>query len=118
MSRLRSVVGAVIYFLIVVVIALGAAGLVAALDHPPGSSGRTDFSAPNDAEVTARLDEAETDLNALADQVEALGTNARSALADLNGADPAAGAAAIAHGDLLVSGIITRTQLLRASLAD
>ena len=80
MTRLRSVLGAVIYFLIVVVIALGAAGLVTALDHPPGSSGRSDFSAPNDAEVTARLDAAETDLNALADQVEALGTTARSAL--------------------------------------
>ena len=44
MTRLRSVLGAVIYFLIVVVIALGAAGLVTALDHPPGSSGRTDIS--------------------------------------------------------------------------
>ena len=77
------------------VIALGAAGLVTALDHPPGSTGRTDLSAPNDAEVTARLDAAETDLNALADQVEALGTTARSALASLNGADPAAAEADI-----------------------
>lgn len=118
MTRLRSVLGAVIYFLIVVVIALGAAGLVTALDHPPGSSGRSDFSAPNDAEVSARLDAAETDLNALADQVEALGTTARSALASLNGADPAAGEDAIAHGDQLVSGIVTRTRLLREALAE
>ena len=89
MTRLRSVLGAVIYFLIVVVIALGAAGLVIALDHPPGSTGGPDLSAPYDAEVTARLDAAETDLNALADQVEALGTTARSALSSLNGADAA-----------------------------
>ena len=118
MTRLRSVLGAVIYFLIVVVIALGAAGLVTALDHPPGSSGRTDFSAPNDAEVTARLDAAETDLNALADQVEALGTIARSALAALNGADPAASQSAIENGDQLVSGIVARTRLLREVLAE
>jgi len=116
-SRARPVLGAIIYLLIVVVIALGAAGLVTALDHPPGSTGRTDYSAPADAAVTARLDAAESDLNALADQVEALGTTARSALAALNGADPAAGEAAIEHGDHLVSGIITRTRLLRSELA-
>src|SRR6476661_6245180 len=118
MSRLRSVVGALIYFLIVVVIALGAAGLVTALDHPPGSTGRTDISTPKDAEVTARLDAAETNLNALADQVEALGLTARSALSSLNGADAAAGEADIEHGDQLVSGIIERTKLLREALAE
>jgi hypothetical protein len=117
-SHMRSVVGAVIYFLIAVVIALGAAGLVSALDHPPGSSGRTDISTPKDAEVTARLDAAETDLNALADQVDALGTTARSALSALNGADATAGEADIEHGDQLVSGIITRTKLLREALAE
>ena len=118
MTRLRPVLGAVIYFLIVVVIALGAAGLVTALDHPPGSSGRTDFNAPDDAEVTTRLDAAETDLNALAGQVEALGTTARSALSSLNGADAAAGQADIEKGDQLVSGIVARTRLLREALAE
>jgi hypothetical protein len=117
-STVRSVVGAVIYFLIVVVIALGAAGLVAALDHPPGSNGRTDFSAPGDAEVVPRLDAAEASLNALAEQVDALGSTARSALSALNGADPTVGEAAIEHGDHLVSGIILRTRLLRQALAD
>jgi hypothetical protein len=117
-SNARSVVGAVIYFLIVVVIALGAAGLVAALDHPPGSNGRTDFAAPGDAEVIPRLDAAETSLNALADEVDELGSTARSALGALNGADPTAGEADIKHGDELVAAIVSRTRLLRAALAD
>ena len=117
MSGLRSLFGAIVWLLIVVVIALGAAGLVTALDHPPGSDGRSDLPAPGDAEVVRQLDAAETDLTALADQVEALGSTARSALAALNGADAAAGEAAIEHGDLLVSGIVTRTELLRRRLA-
>ena len=68
--------------------------------------------------MTARLDAAETDLNALADQVEALGTTARSALSSLNGADAAAGEADIEQGDQLVSGIVARTRLLREALAE
>ena len=118
MTRLRSFIGGVIWVAIIVIIALGAAGLVTALDHPPGSDGRTDLTTPGDAEVTPQLDAAEAAFAALADQVDALSTQARAALAALNGADPNAGEAAIEHGDQLVSGIITRTDLLRRALAD
>ncbi len=97
MTRLRSVIGGLIWVAIVVVIALGAAGLVTALDHPPGSTGRTDLTAPGDAEVTPQLDAAEAAFAALADQVDALGTEARTALAALNGSDPAVAEAAIAE---------------------
>ena len=48
------------------------------------------------------LDAAEADLQALADQVEALGTRPRARPAALNGADPAAGEAAIARATALV----------------
>ena len=68
--------------------------------------------------MTPQLDAAEAAFAALADQVDALGIQARAALAALNGADPAAGEAAIEQGDLLVSGIVTRTQALRRALAD
>jgi hypothetical protein len=117
MSGLRSLFGAIVWLLIVVVIALGAAGLVTALDHPPGSDGRPDVPTPGDAEVVKQLDAAETDLTALADQVEALGSTARAALAALNGADIPAGEAAIEQGDQLVAGIVSRTELLRRRLA-
>jgi hypothetical protein len=118
MTKLRSVVGGLIWVAIVVVIALGAAGLVAALDHPPGSTGRTDLTSPGDVEVTPQLDAAEAAFAALADQVDALGTEARAALVALNGSEPATADAAIQNGDHLVSGIITRTQLLRSALAE
>ena len=118
MTRLRSVVGGFIWVAIVVVIALGAAGLVAALDHPPGSTGRTDLISPGDVEVTPQLDAAEAAFAALADQVDSLGTEARAALVALNGSEPTTAEEAIQNGDRLVSGIITRTQLLRSALAD
>ena len=101
---------------VVVVIALGAAGLVVGLDHPPGSPGRPEVTAAGDAAVTPLLDAAETDLSALADQVEALGIQARGALAALNGADPATSEAAIAEGDRLVTDVIRRTVALRLEL--
>ena len=76
-------------------------GSSTALDHSPGSSGRTDLTAQGDAEVTPLLDDAEAGFAALADQVERSAIQARGALAALNGADPASPRAAIATGDEL-----------------
>jgi hypothetical protein len=118
MTSARTVLGGVIWVAIIVIISLGAAGLVTALDHPPGSPGRTDFTAPGDAEVIPQLDAADSAFAALADQVDALSTEARAALAALNGADTTASDAAIENGDHLVSGIVTRTALLRRALLD
>ena len=118
MNGLRTVAGGAIWVAIIVVIALGAAGLVIALDHPPTADGRTALRAPGDAEVTRRLDAAEANLNALSDQVDALGTTARTALAALNGSDAAGAKEAVEHGDRLVSGIVTRIAILRRALDD
>jgi len=115
--RLRSLAGTLLWLVLIVVIALGAAGIVTAMDHPPGTAARADLTAAGDAEVVPLLDAAEGDLAALADQVEALGTQARGALAALNGADVATVEAAIAEGDRLVADIAVRSAALRASLA-
>ena len=117
MRRLRTLIGALIWLAVIVVIALGAAGIVAGMDHPPGSDGRPDVTAAGDAEVTPMLDAADADLSTLADQVEALGTQARGALAALNSADPTTGDAAIAAGDKLVADVTARTAALRDELA-
>ena len=98
-------------------IALGAAGIVTGMDHPPGTPARPDVTAAGDAEVTPMLDAAQADLSALADQVEALGTQARGALAALNSLDPAGSDAAIADGDRLVADIDARTAALGRDLA-
>jgi len=116
-EALRRVLGGLIWLAIILAIALGAAGIVTGMDHAPGTAGRVDVTAAGDAEVTPLLDSAQTDLSALADQVEALGIRARGALAALNSLDPAAGEAAIAEGDRLVADVITRTAALRGALA-
>lgn len=114
--RGQSILAAVAWFAIIVLIALGAAGLVSGLDRR--SAARPELTAAGDAVVKPRLDAAEADLAALTAQVEALGTQARGALAALNGADPTTAEAAIAEGDRLVADVKQRTEALRRSLAD
>ena len=68
-------------------------------------------------EVAPLLDAATTDLSALADQVAALGIQARGALAALNGVDTATVDEAIAAGNRLVADLRVRSFALRRQLA-
>jgi hypothetical protein len=117
LTTLRTFLGGLVWLAIIVVIAFGAAGLVTGLDHLPGTSTRPELTATGDAQVTPLLAAAEADLAALAEQVDALGTQGRGALAALNGADTTTGDAAIAAGDRLVADVIVRTTALRRELA-
>ncbi len=117
MNGLRSLLGTLVWVAIIVVIALGAAGIVAAMDQAPGGTGRADVTAAGDARVTPMLDAAQADLSALAGQVDALGVQARGALAALNGADASISDAAIARGDAIVADVASRTAALRRDLA-
>ena len=48
--RIVGLFGMLVWLALIVVIALGAAGIVAAMDHPPGSAGRPDLTPPGDPE--------------------------------------------------------------------
>jgi hypothetical protein len=111
------VLGALLWLGLIVVIALGAAGIVNGLDHAPGTPARADLTDTADAQVQPMLDAALTDIEALAAQVDALGTQARGALAALNGVDTATVDHAIAEGDKLVIDIGARTAAIRGELA-
>lgn len=100
----------------VLVISLGAAGIVTGMDPPPGDGARPDLTRHGDAQVTAALDTIEADLRAMAVDVAALGTQARGALAALNGSDPDTVQAAIDAGDGLVDAIGRRATAIRAAL--
>jgi hypothetical protein len=118
MSRLHGLPGALLWLALVLVFALGAAGLVSAMDRPSGdAAAQADLTAAGDAEVIPQLDATATDLAALATQVDALSTQARGALAALNGSDTAVVEQALADGDALVTDIVARTAALRARLA-
>ncbi len=115
-GRLRRSAGVLVWLILIVLIALGAAGLVTGMDRPPGSAARPEVAYAGDAEVALLLDHAQAQLAAVADEVQALGTQARGALSALNGSEPATVDAAIAEGDRLVADITTRVAALRREL--
>lgn len=99
------------------VIALGAAGIVAALDHLPGGVGRPELTWTADRSVEPDLDAAGEDLLALAEAVGVLGDAGRSALAALIARDDGALGAAIAAGSTQLDAIDTAAARLEARLA-
>lgn len=116
MTLARRTLAAAAWLVAVVVIALGAAGIVTGMDAPPSGGNRPELTQRGDAEVTAILDDAEAQLRLLADDVTALGLQARTALAALNGSDVDRVSAAIADGDGLATAIRTRSASIRATL--
>jgi hypothetical protein len=115
---MRRVALAVGWFLAIVLIALGAAGLVTGMDVSPAEGGRPELTMAGDAEVGEALDDAQVELEALAADVEALGTQARGALAALTASDRATVDAAIASGDELVARIDARSLAIKLALQD
>jgi len=81
-----------------VAVALGAAGLVAAIDHLPGGPGRPELTWTADRTVASELDAASAELTALADAVGVLGGHGRTALATLVRRDAPALAVALDAG--------------------
>ncbi len=100
-----------------IVLALGAAGIVAALDHMPGGAGRPELSWTADRDVAVQLDTATADLQALADAVEVLGEDGRTALGTLVGRDTPGLSAAIGAGTAQLDVIDAAAATLQGDLA-
>jgi hypothetical protein len=116
MISVRRVLAAIAWLGAVLVIALGAAGIVTGMDSQPAGGARPELTVRGDAMVTPVLDAAEADLVVLADDVAALGIEARGALAALNGTDLETVEEAVVAGDELVDAIRTRAQAVREAL--
>ena len=95
---LRRTSVAVAWLVVAIVVALGAAGLVAALDHLPGGTGRPELTWAADRAVAGDLDAVSADLSALADGVGVLFGHGRTALSALVGRDSPGLAAALDAG--------------------
>jgi hypothetical protein len=93
------------------VLALGAAGIVAAIDHRPGGTGRPELTATADRAVAGDLEAASADLLALADAVGVLGDEGRAAR------DADAVAVAIAAGSSQLDAIDAARARLEAAVA-
>lgn len=116
MTAAGRVLAAIAWVAAVLLIAFGAAGIVTGMGAPATVADRPELTARGDAVVTPALDAAEAELQDLADDVTALATEARGALAALNGSDLATVEASVARGDALVAAIRDRARGVGESL--
>lgn len=116
MATVRRIVAGIGWLAAVLLIAFGAAGLAAAMDPPPSGDDRSELTATGDAEVTVALDAIEIDYEALAATIDALGIQARGALAALTADDLDTVDTAIAAGDGLLIDIKARTSAIAGAL--
>jgi hypothetical protein len=112
-----AVAGAIAWLALSAVLALGGAGLVGELTHPPGGVNREELTYPGDTLLKARLDDASTRLRQIASDVDQLSTDAKSALQDLASTDAAALQTALEHGSSIAVILTGATTDLRDSLA-
>lgn len=114
---LRRTSVAVAWLVAALVVALGAAGIVGALDHLPGGTGRPELTWTADRAVAGDLDALSTDLLALADAVGVLGGHGRTALSALVGRDAPGLAAALDAGAVQLDAVDTAAARVAARLA-
>ena len=115
----RSAIAALAWLAAVTVIALGAAGIVAAMDGPSADgtdrSGRT---VRGDALADRALDRIEENIRTLSWTIDSLGQQARVVLASLSANEPGPAEAATAVGTGLVADIEAQAEAIRGDLAE
>jgi hypothetical protein len=114
----RQILLALAWLAAVLLIALGAAGLVAGMDAPATAGSRPWLTARDDLVVGTSLDAIAADLELVSDRLDALGEQGRGALSALVANDPAPAAAALDAGDDLVADIRARSALIETALAE
>jgi stage V sporulation protein SpoVS len=119
-SRVASLAPGAGFGLVIVVVfvllALGSAGLITAVDRLPGAATRPELTWPGDEAIRPGLDAATTDLEAMTKDIDRLGELGRGALAALASSKWDLLDSTVADGAVLVSGIRDRTVALRARL--
>ena len=111
-------VTALVWLLVVALIAVGGGGIAGTINHIAGTPARAELTAPGDAEVTPLLDAATDDLQAVADAVDTLSGSARTCLAMLLSGDQEALATSIADGTNQLDVVKGQAANLEAALAD
>ena len=113
---MRQILLALAWLVAVLLIALGAAGLVTGMDAPATAGSRPWLTARDDLVVGERLDAIAADLGLVSDRLDALGVQGRGALSALVANDAATAAAALDEGDRLVADIRARSSQIETAL--
>ncbi len=116
-ERTGRVLGAVLWVVAVVAIGFGAAGLTVAMQPSPDRPATSELTASGDRAVQPHLDAAEASVAALSADVDALGTQARGALAAMIGGETGTMDAAISEGGRRFERVRAESAAIRAELA-
>lgn len=115
-AAVRRVLLAIAWLLVMVVMALGGAGIVAQWSHPAGTTARAELTWRADEEVAPLLNSARGDLESINRQVDRLAVLARGALASLTADDQTPFMAALAEGTATARSIEAASAGLQADL--
>jgi hypothetical protein len=107
----------IVWLVCAVLLALGAAGIIAGIDHQPGTAARAELTWAADRAIEPGLVAAASDLDHLSGEVDGLSSFGRVALAALVTGDLDSLNASIANGKTLIGTIEKDTAALRARLA-
>lgn len=105
------------WLLAAILVAFGAAGLVAASDHLPGSAARAELTWAGDTAAIPALDRATDALQRLSDETDTLGSLARQSLTQLIGGDLDGLATTSTDGDAQVNNVKVAADAFRAAVA-
>lgn len=116
-APLTNVVAAIAWLAVAAALALGGAGLVGELTHPPGSPARAELTWQSDRQLAVRLDDASKRLQSISDNVDRMSTAAKAALAAISSADSVSLQTNLDRGDGAAALIAAGTRDLTDSLA-
>jgi hypothetical protein len=114
----KAVLAGVVWLFVAVLIALGGAGVVAAMNHVPATDARPELTWDADQAAKAKLDEATDRLESLTESVESLGSFGRQALAAVVAGDVDQVNETVAAGSLQLGAITAARTELDAILED
>jgi hypothetical protein len=115
---MRQILFAIAWLAAVVLIALGAAGIVAGMDAPATTGSYPWQTARDDVPIDQRLDAIAAELEEVSVLLDELGIQARGALSALVSSDQARADTALETGDRLVAEIRDRSTTIGAALDD
>jgi hypothetical protein len=115
-ASVQSFAARLTWLLLAVLIALGGAGLVAAMDHVPGTPSRAEMTWAGDEAARPALDKATVQLEQLASAVDTLGTTARLALAQVVAGELDSLQDTLARGTIELGAVDAQSKALDASL--
>jgi hypothetical protein len=115
-QAVKRILSAIVWLAVAVLIALGGAGVVAAMNHVPATAARPELTWVSDEAATAKLDEATDHLQTLTSSVESLGSYGRQALAAVVAGDVDQVNQLVAAGTLQLETIEQASTDLEASL--